>query len=164
MYGYKVWVVRYSDLQNSYKLCFLHPGQPFKASLILLWWRCRFNPWVGKIPWRREWQPSPVFLPEESHGQRSLVSYIVHRGHKELDTTEQLTHTRKLIIRKPYLTWAIFHFKHRGVKACVEYRWLLILSILKKLSYLFYCITDTLPLALGVVSNNRPNIPLARKL
>ena len=34
--------------------------------------RCKFNPWVGKIPWRREWQPTPVFLPGESHGQRSL--------------------------------------------------------------------------------------------
>ena len=34
--------------------------------------RCRFDPWVGKIPWRRAWQPTPVFLPGESHGQRSL--------------------------------------------------------------------------------------------
>ena len=32
--------------------------------------RCRFNPWVGKIPWRRRWQPTPVFLPGKSHGQR----------------------------------------------------------------------------------------------
>ena len=38
--------------------------------------RCRFNPWVGKrLPWRRAWQPTPVFLPGESHGQRSLVGY-----------------------------------------------------------------------------------------
>ena len=35
--------------------------------------RCRFDPWVGKIPWREVWQPTPVFLPGESHGQRSLV-------------------------------------------------------------------------------------------
>jgi len=35
----------------------------------------RFNPWVGKIPWRRKWQPIPVFLPGKSHGQRSLVGY-----------------------------------------------------------------------------------------
>ena len=34
-----------------------------------------FNPWVGKIPWRRKWQPMPVFLPGESYGQRSLVGY-----------------------------------------------------------------------------------------
>ena len=37
--------------------------------------RHRFNPWVGKIPWRRAWQPSPVFLPGESRRQRSLVDY-----------------------------------------------------------------------------------------
>ena len=37
--------------------------------------RQRFDPWAGKIPWRRAWQPTPVFLPEESQGQRSLVGY-----------------------------------------------------------------------------------------
>ena len=49
-----------------------------------------FNPWVGKIPWRREWQPTPEFLPGEFHGQRSLAGYSPW-GHKELDTTDQLT-------------------------------------------------------------------------
>ena len=49
-----------------------------------------FNPWVGKIPWSRKWQPIPVSLPGESHGQRSLVGYSLW-GHKESDTTEQLT-------------------------------------------------------------------------
>ena len=48
-----------------------------------------FAPWVGKIPWRRKWQPTPVFLPGESHGQRSLAGYSPW-GHKESDTTEQL--------------------------------------------------------------------------
>ena len=43
-----------------------------------------------EVPWRREWQPTPVFLPGEPHGQRSLVGYSP-RGHKELDTTEWLT-------------------------------------------------------------------------
>ena len=37
--------------------------------------RLQFNPWVGKIPWRRAWKPTPVFLPWESHRQRSLVGY-----------------------------------------------------------------------------------------
>ena len=37
--------------------------------------RCGFDLWVGKIPWRRAWQPTPVFLPGESHGQRNLVGY-----------------------------------------------------------------------------------------
>ena len=50
--------------------------------------RCRFNPWVGKIPWRK-WQPTPVFLPGESHGQRSLAGYSP-RGQIESDTTERL--------------------------------------------------------------------------
>ena len=45
-----------------------------------------FDPWVRKIPWRRKWQPTPVFLRGKSHGQRSLVGPW---GHKELDTTEQ---------------------------------------------------------------------------
>ena len=51
------------------------------------WKRCRFNPWVRKIPWRKEWQPTPVFLPGESHGQRSLEGYSP-QGHKESDTTK----------------------------------------------------------------------------
>ena len=37
--------------------------------------RYGFDPWVRKIPWRRAWQPSPVFLPKESHGQRSPAGY-----------------------------------------------------------------------------------------
>ena len=45
-----------------------------------------------KICWRREWQPTPVFLPGRSHGQRSLVGYSPW-GHKESDTTEQ-AHTQ----------------------------------------------------------------------
>ena len=36
---------------------------------------CRFSYWVGKISWRREWQPTPVFLPGKFHGQRSLAGY-----------------------------------------------------------------------------------------
>ena len=42
--------------------------------------RCRFDPWVKKIPWRRKWQPTPLFLPGISHGQRSLVSYSLWSG------------------------------------------------------------------------------------
>ena len=37
--------------------------------------RCGFDPWVRKIPWRRTWQPIPVFLSREFHGQRSLAEY-----------------------------------------------------------------------------------------
>ena len=49
--------------------------------------RHRFNPWVGKIPWRRTWQPTPVILPGESHGKRSRAGYSP-LWCKELDTTE----------------------------------------------------------------------------
>ena len=52
--------------------------------------QCRrpgFNLWVRKIPWRREWKPTPVFLPGESHGQRNLVAYGPQVC-KELDMTE----------------------------------------------------------------------------
>ena len=49
--------------------------------------RHMFDPWVGKISWRRPWQPIPVFLSGEFHGQRSLVGYSPW-GHKGLDTTE----------------------------------------------------------------------------
>ena len=41
--------------------------------------RTGFNPWVGKIPWRREWQPTPLFLPEQFHGQRSLADLLYTR-------------------------------------------------------------------------------------
>ena len=43
--------------------------------MCLLSRRHGFDLWVGKIPWRRKWQPTPVFLPEKSHGQRSLAVY-----------------------------------------------------------------------------------------
>ena len=52
------------------------------------------DPWVGKIRWRREWQPTPVFLPGEFHGQRSLVGYSPW-GRKESDTTG-VTNTREM--------------------------------------------------------------------
>ena len=49
--------------------------------------RHRFDPWVGKMPWKRAWQPTLVFLPGEFHGQRSLAGYSP-QGHKESDTAE----------------------------------------------------------------------------
>ena len=49
-------------------------------------WRPGLDPWVGKIPWRREWQPTPVFLPGEPQGQRSLVGSSP-RGRKKSDMT-----------------------------------------------------------------------------
>ena len=48
-----------------------------------------FDTWVRKIPWRRKWQPTTIFLPGKFHGWRSLVSHSPW-DHKELDTTERL--------------------------------------------------------------------------
>ena len=54
------------------------PGGASDKVLACQCWRCQrqgFNPWIGKIPWRREWQPTPVFLPGEYHGQSRLAGY-----------------------------------------------------------------------------------------
>ena len=59
--------------------------------------RCKrlgLDPYIGKIAWRRAWQPTPAFLPGESHGQRSLVGYSPW-GHKELNRTEVTLHALK---------------------------------------------------------------------
>ena len=57
--------------------------------------KCRrpgFNPCIGKIPWKKAWPPTPVFMPGESHGQRSLMGYGPC-SYKELDTTEATQHS-----------------------------------------------------------------------
>ena len=57
----------------------------YKASRICLQCeRSGFNHWLGMTPWRREWLPTPVFLPGEFHGQRSLVSYIQSMGSQRI--------------------------------------------------------------------------------
>ena len=52
-------------------------------------WETRFDPWVGKMPWRKAWEPTPVFLPGEFHGQRSLAGYTPW-GRKESGTIKYL--------------------------------------------------------------------------
>ena len=58
--------------------------------------RHRFDPWVRTIPWRRAWQPFPVFLLGKSHGQRSLAGYGP-QSHKDSDTTEATQHTHHIL-------------------------------------------------------------------
>ena len=74
--------------------------------------QCR-RPWckhcVGRIPWRRKWLPTPVFLLGESHGERSLAGYS-QWGHKELDMTEQLT------LQFSYQLWGFKCFLIRPTK------------------------------------------------
>ena len=73
---------------------------PRLETRLVTWWlrrwsvclqcgRPKFESWVGKIPWRRKWQSTPVLLPGKSHGQKSLVGYSPW-GCKESDTTERL--------------------------------------------------------------------------
>ena len=61
--------------------------------------KCKLDPWVETISWRRAWQPTPVFLPGKSRGQRSLMGYSLW-GHVESDTER--------------LTLSDFHFSQKG--------------------------------------------------
>ena len=93
---------------------------------------CRFDSWVRKIPWRRKWQATSVFLPWKSHGQRSLAGYSPW-GCKEPDMAEQLSIAN--------VTWlsAEFSFFVRAVNQ------LSVSSVLEILTYHFfkYCFSET---------------------
>ena len=104
-----------------------------------------FSPWVGKIPWRRAWQPTSIFLPGEFHGQKSLVAYSPW-CHKQLDMTEAAEHAHIVILWKQgyfngdvikiwwlvnlakksvSLTWRgawVAPGKHWGAKGRIKYR------------------------------------------
>ena len=80
------------------------PGGSDGKSVCLQCGRPGFSPWVGKIPWRRKWQPSPVLSPGKSHGWRSLVGYSP-RGRKESDKTEQL-HFHFSFLSSKLVPWA----------------------------------------------------------
>ena len=83
----------------------LHGRASLVAQMVKNLPACRspgFDPWLGKIPWRREWQPTPVFLPGEFLGQRSLVGYSPW-GHKKSGRTEQLS---------------LFHFQLHRILLC----------------------------------------------
>ena len=74
-----------------------HSGLPWWFSgkeSVCQYRRCGSDPWVRKIPWRRKWQLTLLFLPGKSHGEKSLVGYSPW-GHKGLDTTEYWAHTHK---------------------------------------------------------------------
>ena len=97
----KIWsVICFENLEPM-----SHSQEPFTASTVVLrlsqvaqsvenclqYRRPRFDPWVGKIPCKKPWQPTPVFLPGESQGQRSLVGDS-QWGRRELDMTEAAAH------------------------------------------------------------------------
>ena len=76
-----------------------------------------FDPWVRMIPWRRKRQPTPVCLPGEAYGQRSLVVYSPW-GHKEMDTTERLQFT-SLHFTSTAITDFFFPFSHGLTDFCL---------------------------------------------
>ena len=59
--------------------------------------RCRLDPWVGKIVWRRTWQPTHVFLPEESYGQRSLWATVHMAVKSQTQLKQQQAHMPRLV-------------------------------------------------------------------
>ena len=86
-----------------------------------------FSPWVGNIPWKRVWQPTIVFLPGKSDGQRSLMGYSP-QGRKELDTNEVTQHTHPhpythhlaSAVKFSYINYAALHlFLYLSVNPCL---------------------------------------------
>ena len=107
-YAGALWILSINPLSGICKYFLPFYGLPFHLWIVPLerlpsgkesTCQCRrhtrygFNPWVGKIPGNRKWQPVPVFLPGKFHGQRNIVGYSPW-GRNELDTTERVsTHT-----------------------------------------------------------------------
>ena len=81
-----------------------------------------FDPWVRKLLWRRKWLRTPAFLLGEFHGQRSLEGYSLW-GHKELDTTEQLTLSIWLLSMHSFYTSFVF------IIICGSISWFIHLTI-----------------------------------
>ena len=115
----------------------MNPQLYLSISIIIVglhWCLQCWRPWVRKIPWRREWQPTPVFLPGKSHGQRSLVS-CSPQGNKESDTTDRSLRQKIsecIVIEKHYqpsdsnghpcqFMWSILKQTIHSSQAHVEY-------------------------------------------
>jgi len=81
-------VLAYGYFWTFYEPLLVFPGGSDGKSVCLQGGRPEFYPWVGKVPWRRKWQPSPVLFPGKSHGWKSLVGYCPW-VRKESDTTER---------------------------------------------------------------------------
>ena len=97
--------------------------------------KCRrheFDPWVGKAPWRRKWQPSPVFLPGESHGQRSLAGYSP-QGHKSWTRLSNWT-TTTAYTPKIGFPWRLGRVSHASWYLC---------GILWLLKWLAFCLVHS---------------------
>ena len=135
-----------------------------KKKICLQCGRPRLNPWVRKIPWRREWQPTSVFLPGESHGWRSLEGYSP-RGHKESDMTELLTHNHKRgderLIQIKTIKQCCKKLKHiqRHIPYPLDFI-LLKISIPSKLIYRFNAIPTKIPM----MSSAKLETPILKRI
>ena len=97
---YRLWLMILSSQKESHDMvliCLLHlcfpDGSVVKNPSSCQCRRWEFNPWVRKIPWRRKWLLTPVFLPQESCGQRCLAGYSPY-GCKESELTKVTEHAR----------------------------------------------------------------------
>ena len=79
--------------------------------------RCRFDLWVRKMPWRNKWQPTPVFLPEKSLGERSLLGYSPW-GHKESDKTEHARSTQSFTKQYLSIPFIMCSIVYSNLKKC----------------------------------------------
>ena len=116
--------------------------------------QCRrpgFSPWVGKIPWKRKWQPTPVFLPGKSYGQRSLSGYSPWVA-KNQTTTEQPI----LLVTGPPGKSPKVHLEH------TEY----VFSIWIKLSSFLFslAVTQSCPTLCNPVNRSTPGLPVHHQL
>ena len=111
-----------------------------------------FDPHVRKVPWRRKWQPTPVFLPGKSHGQRSLSGYSPW-GHKEPDTTEWLNnnlpiYTHISILRKCTKLCLVQH--------CLSRTWQVVSSVSS--------VAQSCPTLCDPMNHSTPGLPVHHQL
>ena len=121
-----------------------------RASLVvhmvrnLQWGRPMFHPWVRQIPWRRKWQPTPVFLSGEFRGQRSLAGYSSWYC-KESDMTGWLTHTvriQKIVPSNPFSCFFILSLEYFS-SHIYSWTWL---RLKPHLLHILHLQVDSLPL------------------
>ena len=118
-------------------------------------WETGFNPWVGKIPWRRAWQPTPVFFPGESQGHKSLVGYSPWGCRVGYDWCN-LAQIKMVFPVVMYVceSWTIKKAEHQRTDAFELWCWRRLLrvpwtarrsnkSILKEINWIFIRRTDT---------------------
>ena len=113
--------------------------------------RPRFHPWWGRIPWRRQWQPTPVFLPGKSQGQRSLVGYSP-KDHKESEMTEWLS----LPFTSGYIQSIRFPTFSMGIKpACLPHH---------SVSVQFSSVAQSCPTLWDPMNRSTPGLPVHHQL